>query len=423
MRNKLVTLLLSFVIAFALWVYVITVVSPNSEVTISDIKVTLLNEDDLRGRGFIVTNKNELTEVALSMLGNRADLIQLNNTNIPVTLDVGDIDGAGEYRLSYSVDLPGVSIEDRNPDEILVKVDVLAKNSVDVKVTFTSDVDSGYQRLEETLDHGQVEIEGPLSIVEQIATAEVTVDLSGRKSDINESFKYVLLDRNGEQINMRENLLTPNVNEIKVMAKVVPVKDVSFTTNVKCPEWLNPENLELTVFPEKITVTGQQEILDTLSSKISLDVDLKKYFNSEVDLFNGEIKDHFELVVPYELSEGVENLSQNTNEVRIKVVLTGYSAKVFEFSEGDIEFYGQPVELVRKPTEDKFQIVVIGKTEMIEEITESDILLSVDLSTATTEQKAFTVNVELDEAFSDVYYDLKQDKYSFTFTARAERKV
>ena len=52
--NRLTTLLLSVVLAFAFWAYVITTLSPDSEVTIENIPVILRNEANLEQRGFMV---------------------------------------------------------------------------------------------------------------------------------------------------------------------------------------------------------------------------------------------------------------------------------------------------------------------------------------------------------------------------------
>ena len=43
MKSKIGSLLLAFVVSFALWIYVITVVSPDSDATINGIAVELLS--------------------------------------------------------------------------------------------------------------------------------------------------------------------------------------------------------------------------------------------------------------------------------------------------------------------------------------------------------------------------------------------
>ena len=47
MKNKVLAILMSVVVAFGLWMYVITVVSPESEKTYYDIPVVLQNKNIL----------------------------------------------------------------------------------------------------------------------------------------------------------------------------------------------------------------------------------------------------------------------------------------------------------------------------------------------------------------------------------------
>ena len=55
MKNKFLSLLLAFAVAFGLWLYVITVVSPESEKTYYDIPVVLQNKEILAQRGLMIT--------------------------------------------------------------------------------------------------------------------------------------------------------------------------------------------------------------------------------------------------------------------------------------------------------------------------------------------------------------------------------
>ena len=71
MKNKIWHIALSVVIAFALWVYVITTVSPESEDTFYDIPVTYQN-DSLDERGLMIVS--DTPTVTLHLKGNRSDL-------------------------------------------------------------------------------------------------------------------------------------------------------------------------------------------------------------------------------------------------------------------------------------------------------------------------------------------------------------
>ena len=79
MKNKIWSIFLSLAIAFVLWFYVITVVSPGSTDTIYDIPVvfegeTVLTED----RGMMITSFGDNIQVDLKLSGNRTDLAKVN---------------------------------------------------------------------------------------------------------------------------------------------------------------------------------------------------------------------------------------------------------------------------------------------------------------------------------------------------------
>ena len=87
MKNKILYLLLSVVIAFGLWGYVITTVSPEWEETYYDIPVALKNEKVLHENGLML-NEKETPTVTLRLKGNRSDLINLNKSDITLVADL-----------------------------------------------------------------------------------------------------------------------------------------------------------------------------------------------------------------------------------------------------------------------------------------------------------------------------------------------
>ena len=68
MKSKLISALLSVVAAFSLWLYVITVVSPDSEATF-DVYVKVDNENVLKEKGLML-NPNQKSSVHLKLSGN-----------------------------------------------------------------------------------------------------------------------------------------------------------------------------------------------------------------------------------------------------------------------------------------------------------------------------------------------------------------
>ena len=105
MKNKILPILLSAVIAFGLWAYVITVDQPESEKTYYNIPVVLQNESILTERGLMIVS--ERPTVTLDLSGTRTNLNQLNESNINVIANVASIVTPGTHELTYNVSYPG----------------------------------------------------------------------------------------------------------------------------------------------------------------------------------------------------------------------------------------------------------------------------------------------------------------------------
>ena len=95
MKNRLGSILLSIAIAFGLWLYVITYVSPNSEETYYNIPVVLEGESVLNERGLMCTSTSSST-VSLQLAGARSDLIKVNQNNITVKANLSAITEPGQ---------------------------------------------------------------------------------------------------------------------------------------------------------------------------------------------------------------------------------------------------------------------------------------------------------------------------------------
>ena len=129
LENKAVRWLVSFLIAFTLWFYVITVVSTEYDQSFSGIPVSFQGEAILEERGLMIVS-NETPTVALQLYGKRSDLSKLDNSNITVTVDVSKIGEAGEHQLSTgNISYPGdvrndaISVLNRSPSTITLLVE------------------------------------------------------------------------------------------------------------------------------------------------------------------------------------------------------------------------------------------------------------------------------------------------------------
>ena len=126
MQSKFWRIALSVAVAIALWAYVITTVSPESEDTFYDIPVSYQN-DVLEERGLMIVS--EKPTVTLTLKGNRSDLNELNENNITIVVNLAAIQAPGtqmvKYDLSFPANLPNNAFEilSQTPNLLQLKVE------------------------------------------------------------------------------------------------------------------------------------------------------------------------------------------------------------------------------------------------------------------------------------------------------------
>ena len=168
MKSKVWRIALSALIAFAMWLYVVTVVTPDAEETYYDIPVSYWN-DVLEERGLMIFS--ETPTVTLKLKGNRSDLNELNASNITILVDLAAIQAPGTQMVSYKVNFPGnipsnaIQTLSQSPNILQLKVENRIKKAVPIVLNFQGSVPEGYiaDKDNPLLDATYVEVVGPES--------------------------------------------------------------------------------------------------------------------------------------------------------------------------------------------------------------------------------------------------------------------
>ena len=391
MKRKIIYALLSVVIAFGLWIYVITTVSPEWEETYYNIPVVLNNETVLHDNGLMLLEEQTPT-VTLKLSGKRSDLATLNRGNITIIANLATIYETGEQRLFYTISYPGNipdnSIEVLSKDPQVLTLTVADRKSVQVPVSVDYNgtvVPDGYRTDKENLelDYKEITVTGPSEVVDQIEYAEVLVDLENKTESINQAFGYVLCDKDGNPVD--DQWLTANTEEVNVKLKIQPYKDLALLLDVTYGGGANEKNTTVTLNMEKIPVAGSKQLLEALGEGLVIPVDLR------------DIPVSATIEYPIELPEGVENLAGVST---VSVTIT-YSddlvIKVFEIT--NIEPQNVPGEVEVNLLTQKVKVTIRGSKAKVESLKAEDLTVLVDFSGA--EIGTDTYKVTLKDAKAD----------------------
>ena len=283
MKSKTVRILFSAAIAFTLWLYVITVVSPESTEDYLNVPIDFSGETVLTEKGLMLI-VDEMPTAKVTLFGNRSDLVNINRENLTLVADLSKINEAGFHRLSYTVTPPGsmsVTVEDREPRTITVEVVERLTAKVPVQIQYTGTLPEDYIMAKggESLSVSEVTVTGPRDVVEQIKQAVIEINCDGRTETVVEDLRYKLCDEAGEPLDVA--LITTDVEQIHVEVRVSRVKTIALRLNVNAGGGATEDTTSIVIEPKEITISGSDIALENLEELVLGSINLGEILTAE----------------------------------------------------------------------------------------------------------------------------------------------
>lgn len=391
-NNKLVSVLLSVVVAFGLWVYVITEVQPESENTFYDIPITVVGESILNENNLMITNWSA-QHVDLRLKGNRSDLNKVNEANIILKADMSKIYEPGTHRIDYTTSFPGDVASNaftklsQYPESITVTVERRINKDVPVNIIYKGEVAENYmpRSSDVMLDFAYINVKGPSSVVDQIEQAVITVDLTDRKESISENYRFTLCDAEGNGVD--SEMIIVNTEEVHVDLTIHQYKWVTLTVTLVDGGGATSKNVKLDVVPEKIMLTGSDAAMAQIGDTISL---------GTINL--AEYTDDLELIFPIPSFDGVTNDSMVT-EATMNLSFQGLSTK--EITISNIQTANVPEGFEAVIAAQQLTVTVRGPVGVINNLNETHVSATVDFTNAKEGTDTYKVNVTFAEGFTE----------------------
>lgn len=392
-KNKIISLLLSVVIALCLWIYVVTVVTPEDAQWVYNIPVTFTNENGLfADRNLTLTGGRNQT-VNLKFRGNRQDLQKLTSSNVIVTANLSQIDGPGDWQISYEYELPDtvsandISLEDRNRTTVSVIVDMLETKEIPVQAVFQGDVAEGYMPEAIELEEDTLWISGPQDVVATVDHAQVVLERTNVSKTVSDSLSYTFMDPEGNPVESDE--IQCDVDKVAVMMVVNMVKEVPLTVEYIEGGGATAENVIEEIEPSTVTIKGNAEALEGLNSLSIARIDLTSIQNTYTTTAN--------IIIP----DGMTIMSADTATVSIE--LRGLTEKTFRVTNLEMINAPESEELLATIGTTSMQVKLRGPSEVMDAISSNNIRAVADLSFLSSSTGMFSVPVTIYvEGFSDV---------------------
>ena len=395
-NNKLLMALLSFAIAFGLWLYVINYVSLDSEDSFYNIPVNFTGESMLQERDLMITDGRGAT-VSLRLSGKRSDLMELESSNITIEADLSSLDKGNRVEVAYSIRYPGgipnsaIKVLSQEPGVITLKIEDFDEKYVNIVPDYGETTQpEGYLAMldDAVLSENQVKISGPVSILDQITQAVINVDLTDRTQSFAEQYAYTLCDKDGAPVDLKELVKVEDDGMVRMNLTILRIKEVPLWIEIIEGGGATSENSTITIDPEVIQIAGNEQVLEKID-RIEL--------IGQINL--GELEEDTELVFDIAVPENVKNIT-NLTQASVKISFPNLMIK--EFNAKNFTAINVPEGMEAEILTKDLLVTLRGPATLIRKMTDEDVSVVVDFANAAMGTTTVRGVVRLDSEFATV---------------------
>ncbi len=370
----------SLFFAALLWFLVTNINDPVDSVRFSNISVALRNTN-------LVTDNNQVYEVldgtdvisTVTVYAPRSTVDSLNRDNIVAIADFEDmavIDGEYVVSVQLSTNKYNNQIQSivGTSDTIRLDVEKKASKTLAISATTSGSLAEGYIIGDVVTDQNQIRITGAKSVVDNVSSASVNVEVTGYTTNIGTNAEIHLYDKKGSEIpkdNLKLSSSSVGVNVSILATKRVPVE----YQIVGMPADGYVYTGKVDVDPDSVLLAGRMSVLngiDSISvSDNTLDITgLTGDLNATIDLSG---------YLPGNVSFGDEDFN---GIATITAHIEATSEVTFNVPYKQLTFDNVPegYEAQIKDDGDEFAVKCSGLNDVISGISNSDITGTIDVS-------------------------------------------
>ncbi|MDL2310452.1 hypothetical protein LJC13_00570 [Peptostreptococcaceae bacterium OttesenSCG-928-C18] len=389
-KNNWPIKLTSIIFAFALWYYVVSDANPEITKEFRNVEVNIVGIETLTDLGKDIVYPTE-PKVHVKVKGSRDVISKLKDSEIEATVDLNSIkedlkNGIHEKRVEVNYSFPtGVIKEDETDKFLDFKFDNVISSEYDIEVEQIGNLPSSNLAIRDIeVVPNVVTITGQEKSMNKIDKVVVLVDVSAETKDVTKNIKIQAYDKNEEEVeNLDFSEQNAKVNIYISNSKQVPIK---ITTINDLPEGIEITSNKLS--KEKVTIIGEEKLLDKISEIETEPIDLSK--------INNNMTIDARLILP----EGIDLMLQE--DITIEIIVkpkegeeSNLVNKTFIIKKERIEILNniRDYNVIYASDVSDIGVTLEGTEEAVNKIKEDDIKLSVDVEGLWRGRHEVSVNI------------------------------
>ncbi len=322
--------ILSLLLAIILWMVVMNIDDYTVTRTIRNIPVVKLNTDSVEALGkvyevldgetvdIVVKGPRSVTDqLTVDDFVATADFSELSITNsVQIKVEAASSQVAGNIEISSVTNTMNLSIEDKITREMSLKV--VTKGTLK----------EGYALGTNSVTPNIIEISGPESTINRVTEVRAVVDVSGRGESFETTVTPLCVNAYGES--MTGKTIEMGITSVKVKVAIHPVKTIPIKVDTEGSPQDDYVITGINYNPTEITIAGDAETLDGISSLLVGDIPVAG-IDSSMEM---------NIALDGYLPDGVYLADTNT-DLAVKVTVEKLQEKEIEVAAEDVELRNQ----------------------------------------------------------------------------------
>ena len=389
-KRKAFYILLAILVSAAVWVFVDEIGNNGGpflvDVKITGIPVEYTSEDTLTDRGLMLLKDGTSQTIDLTFQGARRLVTQLDRSKVRVTVDLANVSRAGmqnvggtnisftdrKFKLNSNV-----TILERSFYNASVNISELNSNIVDVRCELVGNVAEGYSAGEIKLSQDTLEIRGLPEDIDPVSYAKVTFDIGKNAVEtVSRELSIQFYDCYNRLI--KNDDIYPLTDSIQATLPVYVTKELKLVMDFLEAPGARVSNLDYTISPSTITVSGDAGKLKNVDSIVLGEFDILKLLDE------GASTNTYPIIIP----DGCQNLSgvtRATMQIKFKDIASA------EVVATQMEYAALPEGKEAEVLTAELMVSVFGTTEEVAAVTSENLIVTANLTDYASASGTYTV--------------------------------
>lgn len=409
----------SVLFAALLWLLVTNINNPATTRRVTNVPVTIINEDVLTSQGKmyeILDNSDIIGWVSIT--GPGTVMSNIGDKDLVAIADMNKLTEDNTIPVEFSTAQYNESLDSirASSDTVKVRVEDRKSISIPLKAVTSGTLQDGYIVGDVSTDQNLVRVSGPESVVSIIEKAEVSVGITGFTGDIGTNAEIRLYDAEGKEV--PKDRLSLNINTVGVNVEILGTKAVPlrFAASGTPANGYRATGV-VSSTPDHVVLAGKGNVLRNLSAidipdteidisgatgDVTAEVDIRPFLPGNVEIgdagFDGNVS-----VTVYVEQEVTRSITVSEDSIVIENLPEQYEGVVSTYEEEfQIQIRGLAEEVNALDANQIRGVVDINRlleTGVIEELGEGyyDVNLSFNLPDTVSLRENVTVRLNIRE--------------------------